>query len=460
MPTEPPFTAFERLWLTEAVRLAERHQGPHEDAEANRVARAAGGSAAQRIERRALWLAARDGLDQALRHARQGLRLATLLLALLALFAGSGLAIGALGDGRQPVNLFWALGGLLGLHVLSLAGWALGLLLPWRHDALLGRLWRWLATRLARDAGAARLGPALDALLRPGRLGRWALGLAIHGWWALALGSALFTLLVLLTLRRYGFVWESTLLEASAVVPLTQAIGALPAQLGFALPSAEQVLASGLPGEAGDGARQAWASWLTGALLVYGLVPRLLLAALCAALWRRGRGRLALDLDDPDYRLLLARLQPASERLGVSDPAPPALPRQAPAAARGDGQGTALLAIELDDRRAWPPPLPDGAFDAGVLDDRQQRRAALERFARQPPTRLLVACDPLRSPDRGTLALIAELARCAARTRVWLLPAPAGEALDPARLRDWRDALAALDLDGLDETDTTWLASP
>ena len=60
--------------------------------------------------------------------------------------------------------------------------------------------------------------------------------------------------------------------------------------------------------------------------------------------------------------------------------------------------------------------------------------------------RLLIACDPRRSPDRGTLTLLAELSRCATATRVWLLPAPLGGKLDPVRLDDWRQALDALRL--------------
>ncbi|WP_371919663.1 hypothetical protein [Pseudomonas sp. o96-267] len=54
----PDLTAFDRLWLCEAVRLTEAHGGLLDDAEANRRAIAAGGSLARRIEARALWLAA------------------------------------------------------------------------------------------------------------------------------------------------------------------------------------------------------------------------------------------------------------------------------------------------------------------------------------------------------------------------------------------------------------------
>ncbi|MGV8502281.1 DUF2868 domain-containing protein, partial [Pseudomonas aeruginosa] len=58
-----------------------------------------------------------------------------------------------------------------------------------------------------------------------------------------------------------------------------------------------------------------------------------------------------------------------------------------------------LVAVELDDRRPWPPKLAEGVADAGILDDGQQRRRLLEQLTRYPPARLAIACDPRRSPD-------------------------------------------------------------
>ena len=95
------------------------------------------------------------------------------------------------------------------------------------------------------------------------------------------------------------------------------------------------------------------------------------------------------------------------------------------------GFGALLLGLELDDSRPWPPAtLPKSVADAGVIDSREQRRRLLEQLTRFPPERLAIACDPRRSPDRGTLALLGELARCAAATRIWLLPPAPGESLD------------------------------
>src|SRR5690606_12789415 len=128
----------------------------------------------------------RDGLIDAQRHWLQGARLAALLLAVLALLGGAALAFAALGDGSRPVNVFWALGSLLGLHLLSLLGWLPGLMLAADSGGALGRLWLWLCSRLARDARSVQLAPALLVLLQPARLTRWGLGAVIHGFWVLA----------------------------------------------------------------------------------------------------------------------------------------------------------------------------------------------------------------------------------------------------------------------------------
>lgn len=442
----PTLTTLDRLWLTEAVRLREEHAGPLEDAEANRQARAQGGELPELIEHRALWLARRDGLIAALQHWRQGARLAGFALALLALFTGAGLAWAALGDSAGPVNVFWALGSLLGLNLLTLLGWLLGFLLAGDSGGALGRLWLWLSEKLARDARAVQLAPALLAVLEQRRLGRWLLGLGVHGLWLLAMSSALLTLLALLATRRYGFVWETTILGEGAFVGLTQALGTLPSLLGFGMPDIDQIRASGTLQNDFESARQSWAGWLVGVVLVYGLLPRLLLTLFCLWRWRRGRASLQLDLQLPAYRLLRERLQPPSERLGISDAAPQQLHAPSAGAQLDGSEGAVIVAIELDQSHPWPPKLPRSVVDAGVLDDRQQRRRLLEQLTRFPPQRLAIACDPRRSPDRGTLALIGELSRCAASTRVWLLQAPAGQALDSQRLQNWHQALDGLGL--------------
>ncbi|EJK99406.1 hypothetical protein PflQ2_0361 [Pseudomonas fluorescens Q2-87] len=451
-------TELQNLWLTETVRLREEHAGPLEDQEANRLARAAGGDLSTRIRRRARSLAERDGLTQALRHWLQGARLALIVLAALAIISGAGLGFAALGDGQTPVNVFWALGSLLGLNLILLIGWALGLIFASEQGATLGRLWLWLSEKLARDAKAAQLAPALLLLLQRHKLNRWALGGLVNGLWLLAMLSALVIVLMLMATRRYGFVWETTILGGETFVAVTQALGALPALLGLSVPTVDMIRASGDAALNIESARQAWAGWLVGVLLVYGVLPRLCLALLCLWRWRRGRATLRLDLNLPGYAQLRERLMPSSERLGVNDAAPAQLHPVETTQNPMHSDGALLVAIELDER-PWPPKLPGSVKNAGILDSRESRHKLLEQLSRFPPARLAIACDPRRSPDRGSLALIAELARSAGATRVWLLQVPPGEALDAERLGDWHNALRQLQLPFADCAPLNWLES-
>ena len=450
-------TPLQNLWLTETIRLREEHAGPLDDLEANRLARAAGGDLPSRIARRALWLAERDGLTAALKHWLQGARLALVLLMIFAVLSGAGLAFAALG--QTPVNVFWALGSLLGINLILLLSWALGLIFAGEHGATLGRLWLWLSEKFARDAKAAQLAPALLLLLQRKKLNRWALGALVNGLWLLAMLSALILLLTLMATRRYGFVWETTILGADTFIHVTQALGYLPALLGFNVPTEEMIRASGAGALNIESARQAWATWLVGVLVVYGVLPRLLLALFCLWRWNSGKAALRLDLNLPGYAQLRERLMPTSERLGVNDPEPAQLHRVESNVGELASEGALLVAIELDEQRPWPPALPKNVSNAGILDSRESRHKLLEQLSRFPPARLAIVCDPRRSPDRGSLALIAELARNAGATRIWLLQAPPGEALDGQRLGDWHAALQQLDLPFADCAPMNWLES-
>ncbi|WP_426205275.1 DUF2868 domain-containing protein [Pseudomonas sp. TWP3-1] len=450
-------TPLQNLWLTETIRLREEHAGPLDDLEANRLARAAGGDLPSRVQRRALWLAERDGLTSALTHWLQGARLALIVLAVVAIVSGAGLAFAALGNGQTPVNVFWALGSLLGLNLLLLLSWALGLVFAGEHGAALGRLWLWLSEKLARDAKAAQLAPALLLLLQRQKLNRWALGTLVNGLWLLAMLSALILLLTLMATRRYGFVWETTILSGDTFINMTQSLGTLPALLGFNVPSVEMIRASGDGALDIESARQAWATWLVGVLVVFGVLPRLLLALFCFWRWSSGKSALRLDLNLPGYAQLRERLMPTSERLGITDAAPEHLHRVESSVGEHASEGALLVAIELDDQRPWPPALPKNVSNAGVLDSRESRHKLLEQLSRFPPARLAIACDPQRSPDRGSLALIAELARNATATRIWLLQPPQGQALDAERLGDWHVALQQLELPFADSAPLNWL---
>lgn len=447
---------FDRRWLAETVRLQETRHGPLEDADAVRQARRAPPVLEARLLARADALARRDGLPGLVRQWNAHARWALLALALLALAGGAGSAVSVLGDGSRAVNVVWAIGGLLGLHGLMLVLWLAGLLLPAAGFGGLGQAWLWLTGRLMRDPKAALLPQALAGLLGRARLARWWLGAISHGVWTLALLAALAALLVLLATRRYGFVWETTILPADSFVALVQGLGTLPAWLGFAVPDADTIRASGAGPLAQASARHAWSAWLVGCVLVYGLLPRLLLWLACLALWRHGRRRLRLDTSLPGYAELAGRLLPASDRLGVQDPAPAELPRFMPARpTHPAGAERLLVGLELGEGIAWPPAL-SLAHDGGIIASREERHALADALAAHPVARLLVACDGRLSPDRGSVAFITELAGYAGQTAVWLIGPR-----DAERRAHWHEALAALPRRFEDEAQAlAWLEAP
>lgn len=439
-----PHSRLQTLWLCETVRLREEHTGLLEDNEACRKARATQGSLAERLQVRGLFLAKRDGLITALQHWLQGARLALWLLIFSAIVSGVVLAKTALSGNAEAINIFWALSGLIGLNLLSLLAWCFSLLFTKHTSSPLSQAWLWLSNKLARDAKAAQLAPALLVLLQRHNLLRWGLGRILHGWWLITLTTALLSLIALLATRRYGFVWESTIVASDTFIFLVNTLGQPGAWLGFGLPSQELIQNSGLHALADEQARQVWASWLLGMLFIYGVLPRLMCSLLCEWRWRKGIKKLQLNADDPVWQPLHERVQPSSERLGVVDEAPHTLP-SSQTGAQLSGHAAVLVGIELDDSISWPPEqLTANAQiqDAGVIDTREQRRHILEQLSAKPPARLLIACNPQRSADRGTLHLIAELSRTAVNTRVWLLDLTAPD----ERLSVWQERLDELKL--------------
>lgn len=410
-------------WLAEAVRLREAHWGPLEDADAVRQARLAGGTLTSRILLRARLLARREGLDALLGRWRQGAALTFILLVLATLLAGAGAALGALGNGSRPVNVLWALSALLGLHALMFVLWISTFAIRQTGATGLGRLWLWTTRKLARGPDSALVPQALlNLLARAGAL-RWLFGSVSHLLWLAALCAALAVLLAMLSTASYRFVWATTLLQPEAFVRLVAGLGWLPAQFGFAAPDPAVVQASDGVQALPAGAQAQWAVWLLGQVVCYGIVPRLLAGLGCVIMSARALRRLRIEPELPGYAALRDRLQPPTESIGLDQPAGPLrTPAVVATQTLPDLSGHAVLAgIELPPGTPWPPAmLPAQAHDAGILDTREQRNTLLDALARTPAPRLLLACDAHQTPDRGTLALIADLSGKAAQTRVWL----------------------------------------
>lgn len=466
-------------WLTETVRRAEERWGPYEDSVIVRaLAGAPSSMAGSPVIARNLAIAQREGLVSTARRWQSNAVLAMVVLALLAILVGWSAGRGALGDGSQPVNLFWALGALLGLNALTFIVWVLAMLFGHRSSGLIGRLVLAVAKRLTKLPHAAAVGEhwnahsppaaallpgALMALLQRARLQRVLFGVLTHGWWLLTLLTTLGTLIVLLSTRRYEFLWETTLLSPDTFVGLTHALGYLPALFGFSIPDAELVRASdGLqPLTSADHAL--WSTFLLGCVVLYGVLPRAAALLVCGVLaWHR-RHAFAVDFNAPSLVALQQRLQVRAATVGILDPDRSDPHASGPASAWAQGSGPehltgdlrvntaqhadVIVGVELPADTPWPPGwLPTGVLDAGIIDERLQRNALLEHMARHQPRRLLIVCDAHQTPDRGSIALIAELLQHAGSGKVLILDS----GRTPHREDQWRTHLMKTGIETVD----------
>ncbi|MDB5893355.1 MAG: hypothetical protein JWQ88_886 [Rhodoferax sp.] len=446
--------------MAETVRRVES-TGPLDDAQ---VLREIGDTAmpagqAEWLLSRAWRLGHRLALDEQLQRWR-GLA-ATALLALVAVVViGALAAAGGVVHAGRTVNAVAAFFTLLGLHAVTLLLWLVGLLAPWPSSGgALGRLWleavAWLSR--GRNANAASLLGASVDLLRRQRLAPWLFGWISHTVWALSFIVMLAVLWFAFSFQAYRLTWETTILGPDFFVRFVQAVGVLPGWLGFPVPDTATLLDPA----ARTADQRAWAWWLIGCVVAYGLLPRVLLAAFCAWQWRRRTASLALDTADPYYRALLARrddLQAAAvvdAETPWQAPAnvhPPAADRQGPAA---------LIGFELPPEAPWPPAhfRAAAAWSRRIAGTSEERAGVLMALRQLHPARLLVACHAASSPDRGTARFLREAGDLAGRCALMPVGGPlaAGEA---ERWTAWLSAAGLAHFECITDqaAGDTWLA--
>ncbi|AMM25964.1 DUF2868 domain-containing protein [Variovorax sp. PAMC 28711] len=432
--------------VTESIRWVEQ-QGPLDDAEAMRTAVAQSNEPERCVARRAAMLGERLGLQAELARMRHWAPWMLLAIVVLIVIAGLGAAGNVIGGGERRINVIVALVGLLGVHLLTLLVWLLGLVVsPASFATSLGGLWLALTARVAggRRGQAPLLVRAATGLLTRARLLPWTLGFVSHTIWAISFAVVLAALLFALAFRNYTLTWETTILDPAFFVNGVRLLGVVPSWLGFPVPDAQTVL---LPA-AGASGQRVWALWLTGCVLAYGLVPRMLLAALCLAVWQTRKQRLRPDFSDPYYRKLITRFD-ALRPPTVLDADPGRVRHAATTGLAADRTRDALWVVgfELPDDIAWPPTgLHATVAELAKVDgSAAQRTGLLDRLTVARPARVLLACHGLSSPDRGTERFLREVQAQCGECRLCLL----GAAQTPARWRDWlTDAgLGALQVD-------------
>ena len=419
------------LLLTEAVKDLEADTPLRDDA-ALAQALAAGDGRETRIVQRARRLAADTGLDRDLARLRDRLLLLGLALAALGMVLALLVAMALLGQGRH-INAVAAIALLIAPNVLGIVVWALLTVLGARSQGgAFGRAVAALARWRLAPQHVRRVWPSAARALDAQHLTTWVLGGLNHLLWAIVYTAAALLLWAVLAFSAYRLGWETTILAPQTLHDAAQAIAWLPEHIGLPAPVPEDL-------DDPDASRLL-GYWLIACTLAYGALPRLLLATLCTAVWRRRRDAGTLDLDEPYYRRLIARFEAlAPTRVLDAEHARHAAPAPAHAAAAGSGEpGTlVLIGFELPQELALPAALLErAAWSERVDGGLEEREALLRRIADHPPARLLMACHAPSTPDRGTLRFI-EAAR-AGSIALLLLPAP-----DAAQLARWRDWLAA-----------------
>ena len=486
--------SFRDRLLAESVRALE-HDGsrPIDAPDADAQAAAIEGDFETRLIARARVVASANALEPAMRNTGQVFLAIVAIGFLLAAVAGLSAARAALGTLNNEVNVFWALGGLLAVQTILLLAWLVVIVkMPTALRSLsLGGAALGVARRIAgrwhRSAGNAAVIEAAGGVFARGAIGRWTLSSISHALWLVFNASCVLVVVLYLSTGLYRFVWETTILPADAYTTLTRVTAWLPSQLGFPTPTPEQIAASdgSITPDETEATRHAWSGLLIGSIVTYGLLPRVVLLALCV--WRQTRARRAYRLDTscPGYLRLRSRLMPGSKSLGVIDPdadgegriEPVAGPTTAPG--RTHGGSPAVLGVEIDPPATpWPPSVGGVAWlDLGFVDGRADRRRVLADLGSgsDGPSVTVAVCGLTTTPDRGIASFLTDVRHAAGSRMAMLLTG--GEALRTradgeqlaTRVEDWR-ALAGvvgvaagdvieLDLDHLTDASAGKLAS-
>ncbi len=405
-----PTSRFEAHWLAHAVRL--------QDLETNQHGKVKPVFPALSPERHdaETWLIQRayeqHKDSETLKRIQQWQQSARFVLAVMMVFAlvsGASAAIGFFGSEQRNVNVIWTLIGLIGVHCFALLAWLVGGRFT---GGWMGRASFWVMSHWPKLATSNRnktsiLTRALAKLMSGNDLGKWALSCITHSAWLIALLASLLTMLVLLSVRSYSFVLETTILSAGVVEQFVHGFAFLPSLLGFAVPSNEMItaaLSSSEPTQS-EAARRAWASCVSGGLVVYAIIPRSLVLTYSLLRLRYAYSNAHLDLTLPGFAELFA---PSTTNKQVVDIAPEQLRElRLKGPAKHSNQSLALVAIELGEDFPWPP---NGISDLKnlllfdeVVESGAQQKAVLQVLKAAPVGRVLIVCDARVSPDRGSL---------------------------------------------------------
>lgn len=349
------------------------------------------------------------------------------------------------------VNFFYVLASLLGIHTLILLIW-LGFLLfsPRNKPTLFGSLFS-PATLIRGKDTVTQTAVELyqDQLNHTGT--KWIISRISHQFWLASLLGMLVSLILLLLVKNYNFVWESTLLQNSTVVQIVQLMAWLPNLVGFPTPTAQDIITAQMnPETTPQMVAFRWAMLLIGSLLMYGIVPRLVAWLFCLIKVRSSRQK--LDIKQPYYQKFIDFWQ---RKVTDPDDSPQELKPIAPTAHISQSKKlVALLEYPYADEDWYQFAVGQASSlnsieNFGVMDERDDIEKLLA-YLEQNPVQVLIGIPPQALPDRGTMRKLDKIAHTAKGGLIVqlldfkqdFLPTPTELEQFKQRKEQWENALA------------------
>ncbi|MDC8444380.1 MAG: DUF2868 domain-containing protein [Nitrosomonas sp.] len=366
----------------------------------------------QRLTRRADLLMRDNGLEAVIAKPQQQFKYAGWTSLIVAAILG-GMAAGNAVSESHTLNIYWLLAVLLGFNLVSLILWVIGISfrLQSLSSGVAAQLASWASFRRkdTEETTESLASRAWWESCLTGAVGKWRISMLTHQFWLAYLAAGLILLILLMMAKQYNFVWGTTLLSESSLPRLTESLSRPLQVIGLEMPDSHQISISRMGESMQDPeTRAAWARFLIGVLLVYGLLPRLIVLTFSVVMLRWAERGFRLDLYLPYYVELRQRLMTRGTASKVidADPLagmePPKIvhPRQTyllPA-------GAHALGIELDDQTCWPE-----AFSCQYnIVDMQSLAEAVE-CVKKLKGALVIGVAAYRLPDRGIQRMIADL---------------------------------------------------
>ena len=376
----------------------------------------------QRLSKRADLLIHENRLEAVLMKPRQHFKYACFGIIFLAVMLG-GLAAGNAVSELYTLNIYWLLAVLLGFNLISLFLWFVGISFRIQSlsSGLVAQFASWIPFRKKDSETSESLSShAWWECCLTGRIGKWRVSILTHQFWLTYLVAGLVLLILLMMAKQYNFVWGTTLLPESSLPRLTEVIGKPLESFGMSVPDSEQITSSRM-GKSKQNAetRAAWARFLIGVLLIYGILPRVILLAFSIMMLKWSERNFKLDLYLPYYIDLRQRLMTRKAVSQVIDADPMAgvnsVEVEQPRETYALPINAYALGIELDDQILWPESV---SSQLNIIDMQSMEEAA--EWVKNLKGSLIIGIAAYRLPDRGIQRMIRDLVH-ATQCTPWLL---------------------------------------